>query len=274
MADTTSDAVVDRAAPPTARGERVGVQSIERAFAILTLISKHEGISLAELSKKVNLHTSTTFHLVRTMVELGIVRQAKATKRYHLGPIIFSLAAKSTSEVQLITLASPYLEDLAKAAGESSHLGIRSGYDVIIAAKIAGGGAFQMTERSGGVRPLHCTALGKVLLAHMPDEQLRQFVNETAFEEFTPKTVTDPGRLWEEIMSVRQAGVGYDDSEFNVEVRCVAAPVYDFCGRIAGAVGISGPVWRTNLQRLTQLSAQVQETARKISRELGHKTGP
>src|SRR5690606_35251174 len=131
--------------------ERTGVQSIERAFAILTHIAKHqEGISLAELSKCVGLHTSTTFHLVRTMVELGVVRQVKATKRYHLGRTLFGLAASSSSEIDLVATATPFLESLARETGEPCHLGIRSGHNVVVAARIAGTGAFQLVERNGG----------------------------------------------------------------------------------------------------------------------------
>lgn len=253
--------------------ERNSVQSIERAFAILTEISKHQGISLAELSKKVALHNSTTFHLVRTMVDLGIVRQEKHTKRYQLGRKIFTLAASSLSELQLVSVATPVLEELAAATGETAHLGIRSGDHVSVAARIAGAGAFQLVERSGGVRPLHCTALGKVLLAQMDDEQLRRFLDTAALTPSTTKSITDPQLLFEEIRTARGVGLGYDDGEYNTEVRCVAAPIFDFRGQAAGAVGISGPVWRITLQRLQELAEKVRASASEISQELGYSQG-
>lgn len=270
MARTSAVAVTETAEADPAR-ERTGVQSIERAFAILSQIAQHQGISLAELSKKVGLHNSTTFHLVRTMVELGIVRQAKETKRYHLGRRIFSLAASSSSEVEFIATATPFLQELANATGESSHLGIRSGADVVIAAKVAGTGAFQLVERAGAVRPFHCTALGKVLMAGLPDADLRRYSTAAPLAPSTPKSITDPELLWDEIMRVRETGLGYDDAEFDPEVRCVAAPVYDFRGQVVGAIGISGPVWRITLQRLQQLAAQVKSTATEVSEELGYR---
>jgi DNA-binding IclR family transcriptional regulator len=250
--------------------ERNSVQSIERAFAILTEISKHQGISLAELSKKVALHNSTTFHLVRTMVDLGIVRQEKQTKRYQLGRKIFTLAASSLSELQLVSAATPILEELAAATGETAHLGIRSGDHVSVAARVGGAGAFQLVERSGGVRPLHCTALGKVLLAQMTEEQLRRFVDTSPLTPSTPKSITDPQTLFEEVRTARNVGLGYDDGEYNAEVRCVAAPIFDFRGQTAGAIGISGPVWRITLQRLQQLAEKVRASASEISQELGY----
>ena len=253
--------------------ERSGVQSIERAFSILSHIAQHqEGISLAELSKCVGLHTSTTFHLVRTMVELGVVRQVKATKRYHLGRTIFSLAASSSSEVDLIATATPFLENLARESGESSHLALRSGNDVVVAAKVAGTGAFQLVERAGGLRPAHCTGLGKVLLAAMPENQFELYLTSAQLQAWTSKSITDKDQLRAEIERVREAGVGFDDAEFNDEVRCVAAPIYDFTGQAVGAVGVSGPIWRMNLQRMDQITQRVRETAAELSEELGYRS--
>jgi len=271
MAQTSSVQEAVKLDNDTSR-ERSGVQSIERAFAILGHIAQHqEGISLAELSKCVGLHTSTTFHLVRTMVELGVVRQAKATKRYHLGRTIFSLAASSSSEVDLIATATPFLEELARESGESSHLALRSGNDVVIAARVAGTGAFQLVERAGGLRPAHCTGLGKVLLAAMPEAQFESYLTSAELQAWTPKTITDPTQLRAEIERVRQSGVGFDDAEFNDEVRCVAAPIYDFTGQAVGAVGVSGPIWRMNLQRMDLITQRVRTTAAELSEELGYR---
>lgn len=250
--------------------ERSGVQSLERAFAILEEVAKHQnGISLADLSKIVGLHNSTTFHLVKTMVTLGYVRQARDTKRYHLGRMTFGLAASSRSEVDLVGLATPVLEDLAHDTGETSHLAIRSGDDVVIAAKVAGTGAFQLIDRAGGLRPPHCTALGKILLAALPQDRFKQFVSGTRLQQMTPKSITDAERLAREIAQVRQGGIAFDDGEYDPEVRCVAAPVRDFTRQVTAAIGISGPVWRLTLPLLHEMSAKVRAAADRLSTELG-----
>lgn len=258
----------------TARERGGGVQSIERAFAIVNHIAlREDGVSLAELSKAVGLHTSTTFHLVRTMVELGVVRQVKSTKRYHLGRTIFSLAASSSREVDLIATATPFLEALAANSGEGSHMAIMSGKDVVIAARAAGTGAFQLVERAGGLRPAHCTGLGKVLLAGMPKAQLEAYLENADLRAWTPKSITDPERLRQELDQVRAAGLGFDDAEYNEEVRCVAAPVYEFSGQVVGAVGVSGSIWRLNLQRMDKVAQLVRETAAELSEDLGYHPG-
>lgn len=250
--------------------ERAGVQSLGRAFAILEEVAHHpDGISLADLSRRVGLHNSTTFHLVKTMVTLGYIRQTRDTKRYHVGRRLFSLAASSRGDIDLVGVATPILEDLARETGESSHLAIRSGDEVVVVVRLAGTGAFQLQERRGGVRPAHATALGKVLLAALAPEQLERFLATYPLEAHTAKTITEPERLRDEIARVRARGIAYDDGEFNAEVRCVAVPVVDFTGQVAAAIGISGPVWRLTLQSLQETSARVQAAADRLSAELG-----
>ncbi len=265
-----SSAKVDTGADPVR--ERTGVQSLERAFSILTHIAQcDDGINLADLSKLVGLHTSTAFHLVRTMVELGVVRQDRTTKRYHLGRKIFSLAANASSEIDLVATATPFLEALAQKTGESSHLGLRSGNDVIVAARVAGSGAFQLVERAGGLRPAHCTGLGKVLMAALPETQFESWLQSAPLTASTPNTITEPAQLRTEIERVRQAGVAFDDAEYDAEVRCIAAPIWDFTGQVVGAIGVSGPIWRMNLQRMNELAQVIRDSAADLSRELGYR---
>lgn len=251
-------------------GSRGGVQSIERAFSLLRLISRDPGISLAELSKKAGLHNSTTFHIVRTMVDLGIVRQAKDTKKYHLGRVIFSLAASSSSAVELVATATPFLQSLAAATDETSHFGFRVGWEAVIAAKVMGGGAFQPVERVGGGRPLNCTALGKVLLADMTEAEFNDYLTVGPIVGMEARSITDPVMLRQELDRVRQSGIGFDDAEYDSEMRCIAAPVHDSSGRVIGAIGISGPIWHITLQRLPSLSNILKSAAAELSRELGY----
>ncbi len=157
--------------------QRVGVQSLGRAFAILEEVARHrEGIGLADLSKLVGLHNSTTFHLAKTMVSLGYIRQEKDSKRYRVGRPLFALAASALDEIEMVNVATPVLEDLSRETGESSHFAVRMGDAVVVIARTSGPGAFQLTDRVGVVRPAHCTALGKVILASLRPDQLERFL--------------------------------------------------------------------------------------------------
>jgi IclR family KDG regulon transcriptional repressor len=247
-----------------------GVQSIGRAFAILEEIARsRDGVSLAELSKRVGLHNSTTFHLVKTMVTLGYVRQLKDSKRYRVGRPLFALAASSLDDVEMVSMATPILEDLSRETGESGHFAVRMGDSVVVIARTSGSGAFQLTDRVGVIRPAHATALGKIVLAALRPEQLERYLARAELKPHTPKSIVEVGALRQEIEEVRRANIAYDDGEFDAELRCVAVPVRDFTGQVIGAIGISGPIWRLSLQVLQSRAKLVQAAADKLSADFG-----
>jgi IclR family transcriptional regulator, KDG regulon repressor len=250
--------------------QRGGVQSLARAFGIMEEVARsRDGISLAELSKRVGLHNSTTFHLVKTMVSLGYIRQIKDSKRYRIGRPLFALAASALDEIEMVSLAMPVLEDLSRETGESGHFAVRMGDSVVVIARTAAPGAFQLTERVGVVRPAHCTALGKVILAALRVDQIDRFLARIELTAVTPKSITELGVLKKDISEVRSSGIAFDDGEFNPEVRCVAVPVKDFTGQVIGAIGISGPIWRLSIQALQSRTIIVQAAAKRLSVEFG-----
>jgi DNA-binding IclR family transcriptional regulator len=252
--------------------QRVGVQSLGRAFAILEEIARHrEGIGLADLSKLVGLHNSTTFHLAKTMVSLGYIRQEKDTKRYRVGGPLFALAASALDEIEMVNVATPVLEDLSRETGESSHFAVRMGDAVVVIARTSGPGAFQLTDRVGVVRPAHCTALGKIILASLRHDQLERYLERVELKPSTEKSITEISVLLREIAEIRRIGLAFDDGEFNTEVRCVAVPVRDFTGQIIGALGISGPIWRLSNQVLQSRAKIVQASANRLSDAFGAK---
>ena len=250
--------------------QRVGVQSLGRAFAILEEIARHrEGVGLADLSKLVGLHNSTTFHLAKTMVSLGYIRREKDSKRYRVGRLLFALAASALDEIEMVNVATPALEDLSRETGESSHFAVRMGDAVVVIARTSGPGAFHLTDRVGVLRPAHCTALGKVILASLHQDQLERFLARVELKPSTAHTITESPVLLREIAEIRRSGIAYDDGEFNLEVRCVAVPVKDFTGQIIGALGISGPIWRLSNQVMQSRAKTVQAASNRLSAAFG-----
>src|SRR3954471_1591957 len=250
--------------------QRVGVQSLGRAFAILEEIARHrEGIGLAELSKLVGLHNSTTFHLAKTLVSLGYIRQERDSKRYRVGRPLFALAASALDEIEMVNVATPILEELSRESGESGHFAVRMGDAVVVIARTSGPGAFQLTDRVGVVRPAHCTALGKIMLASLRPDQLKRFLERVELKPSTKRSITDPAVLLRDIAEIRRSAIAFDDGEFNAEVRCVAVPVYNFTGEVIGALGISGPIWRMTDQVLQSRAKLVQTAAGRLSAEFG-----
>jgi IclR family transcriptional regulator, KDG regulon repressor len=247
------------------------VQSLARAFSILEEIARNrDGIGLAELSKRVDLHNSTTFHLVKTLVSLGYVRQMKDSKRYRVGRPLFALAASALDEVEMVSLATPLLEDLSRETGESAHFSVRLEDAVVVLARTGGKGAFQLADRAGAVRPAHCTALGKVMLAALSPEQFEQFLQRAELKAFSERSITSSEVLRREVTEVRRSGLAIDDGEFDAEVRCAAVPVRDFSGQVIGALGISGPVWRLSIDALHKRARIVRTAADRLSAEFGY----
>jgi IclR family KDG regulon transcriptional repressor len=250
--------------------QRGGVQSLGRAFAILEEVARNrEGIGLAELSKRVGLHNSTTFHLVKTIVSLGYIRQDRETKRYRVGRPLFALAASSLDEIEMVSVATPILEELSLKTGESAHFGVRMADAVVVIARTGGPGAFQLADRVGVIRPANCTALGKVILAALRPDQLDRYIKRTDLKVMTPKSIANPKTLLQEIENVRRSGMAFDDGEFDPEIRCVAVPVKDFTGQVVGALGISSPIWRVSMQALQTRGKIVQSAADRLSTEFG-----
>lgn len=250
--------------------ERVGVQSLGRAFSIMEAVAgAREGIGLAELGRRVGLHNSTTFHLAKTLVSLGYLRQNEDSKRYRIGRKLFTLAAGALDEIEMVNLATPVLESLSNRTGESSHFCVRAGDSIVVIARTSGAGAFQIADRVGVVRPAHCTALGKAILASLTDEQLRQYIQRNPLMPWTKRSITEIPELIREIERVRRKGVAIDDGEFDLEVRCIAVAVKDYTGGVVGAVGISSPIWRMTDDLLERHEKTVAEAAEGLSRALG-----
>lgn len=250
-----------------------GVQSLGRAFGLLEAIADSpEGIGLTQLSRKVGLNSSTVFHLLKTMTAFGYIRQAEEGKRYFIGSALFCLAASARSEVQLIGVADPILRELAIQSGQTAVFGMHSGDEMVVVAKSEGNGAFQISDRVGGARPSHCTAMGKILLAALPPESLEQYLECYELKAFTPNTITDKAHLISELVEVRRSQLGFDDAEFHPELRCVATAVRDFTGQVIGALAVSGPAWRLSIQALRDKSLLLRQFADRLSSELGYLT--
>lgn len=246
------------------------IQSLERAFAVLEEVARHrDGVTLSEISRAVGLHTSTLYHVTRTLVSLGYLRPGTNDKRYRMGRAVFQLASACLDEAEICDTVEPFLDRLAQATGEATHYAIWERGSALILTRRAAPNALQITERVGTLRPLYCTAIGKALLSGLSEDAYEAHVAGIAFEPYTPSTLKDAQALRLQVEAVRRDGIAFDDCEFNAEVRCMAAPVRDFRGRVVGAVGFSGPVWRTSLGAMADHIALTRSVAAEISDRFG-----
>jgi IclR family acetate operon transcriptional repressor len=258
------------AARRTASGESGKIQSLKRAAAILDAVARRpEGISLAQLSAELDLRNSTAFHLIQTLVGLGFLTQLADSRRYRIGTRLFTLAAGALDETALFSLGTPILERLSAETGHAAHLAVRSKQEIIVIARTAASGLLQLAGHPGATRPAHATAIGKMLLAAMPPEDLDRVLATLPMPAFTPNTLTDRQALRREIDEVRRAGIAHDNCELDADVRCIAVPVHDFAGRCVAAMGLSGPAWRLSPEILQEKSRQLIAAAAELSAQLG-----
>jgi DNA-binding IclR family transcriptional regulator len=253
-------------------GSEGRIQSLERAFAVLEETARHKnGISLSDLSRKLNLHTSTLYHLTKTLTSLGYLGMGD-NKRYRVGRSIYQLASKCFDDIDLTATCQPFLERLAFETGESSHFAVWEKKNVFLMSRVSGTNSLQLNEGAGTMRPVHCTAIGKVLLTGFPPEEFEAILHDIEFEQFTANTLTSPEELRAQVEKARIEGVAFDDCEYNAEVRCMAAPVFNFNRKIIGAIGFSGPIWRTSLADMAKYIPVTKSIARDLSIELGFTT--
>ena len=252
-------------------GEREGgVQSLRRAMAILRIVADHpNGIALADISRLVELHNSTAFHITKTLLSIGMLRFDPGSKLYFVGTAVFMLAAAAMNEQELIRIAGPILSQLSAQTGATSHIAVRAGDKVAIIAQHDAASVIRVSERIGTLRPAYATAIGKVVLASMAEQEFARYLDEATLDPFTPFTIVDGTQLESEIARVRHRRLAIDNGEFSLDLRCFAAPVHNFRSEFIAAIGISQPHWLSSVERVRELSERVLESAAELTHALG-----
>ncbi|WP_419753639.1 IclR family transcriptional regulator [Geodermatophilus sp. CPCC 206100] len=199
------------------------------------------GVSLAELARRTGMPKGTLHRVVGDLVQVRLLDKADAG--YRLSGQVFQLGMRASVERGLLEVATPFMEDLYERTHETVHLGVLDEASVVYVAKIGGHRQATSPSRIGGRMPLHCTAIGKALLAHSPPELLARVV-ETGLARRTPRTVTAPGLLRRQLDRVAETGVAYEYEESAVGIVCVAAPVLDAVERPVAAISVTGPATR------------------------------
>ncbi|TYB64816.1 IclR family transcriptional regulator [Nonomuraea sp. PA05] len=198
-------------------------------------------VTLAELVRRTGLHKATVHRLSGELVTHRLLDRAGGG--YRLSGGLFELGMLASLERSLLEVAMPFLQDLYERTHETVHLGVRDGHDVVYIAKIGGHRQARVPSRTGGRMPLHCTAIGKALLAHA-DAGLRHEVLTGPLERRTPHTVVAPGILRGQLLRVAETGVAFETEESAAGLLCVAAPVLGRGDEPVAAISVAGPVGR------------------------------
>lgn len=210
--------------------------TILRAFTV-----DDQVLSLAELVRRTGLAKATVHRVAGDLVDNRLLD--RTALGYRLSGGLFELGMRASLERGLLELAMPFLQDLYERTHETVHLGLREGHDVVYVAKIGGHRQAAAPSRTGGRMPVHCTAIGKALLAHA-DAAVQREVLSGPLERRTPHTVVGPGLLQRQLATVLEAGVAFEQEESTIGLLCVAAPVLDEADHALAAISVAGPVGR------------------------------
>jgi IclR family KDG regulon transcriptional repressor len=250
------------------------VKSVDRALQILKLVArKKEGSGVTELSNGVDINKSSVYRILSTLVKHRLVEQDPSTEKYKLGYGLLELSTRLLESIDLRTEAYPFLRELEKETNEVIHLVVYDQGKVVYIEKLEGTETLRMHSQMGRRAPVHCTAVGKAILAYLPTEQVYDILNHHGMSRHTPKTITELDPLMEQLQEVRERGFALDNEENEMGIICVAAPIFDHRAKAFAAISVSGPIMRMSDERQGQLIDLVKETSVKISQRMGYK-GP
>ncbi|MFC4061966.1 IclR family transcriptional regulator [Planomonospora corallina] len=253
--------------------ERNRSSSLRRALTVLEYVRDHAGaggqdLSLSRLAEALGLAKSTVLRLTVPLVEAGLLERDRRSGAYRLGYGALRLGQAYLSALDLRTVAAEETHRLLLQVHQTVHLVVYDPPHVVYIDKVENEATVRMASRIGSRGELHCTAVGKAILAWQPEEAVAETI-AAGMPARTGRTITDPGRFRAELARIRRRGYAVDDRENEPEVRCVAAPIFTHDGAVASALSVSGLASRITAARVRELGPLVAGAALRVSRKLG-----
>ena len=247
------------------------VQSVERTLSILEVLSDYsEGLGVTDISEKVELHKSTVYRLLSTLINKDYVTQDKETNRYKITFKLYELGNKRIEKMNILSASKLYSKKLMESVNEVVHLVVREGNKIVYIDKVEANNTIRMASSIGKRSPMYCTSVGKAILAYLPVQEVEEVWNISKVEKLTKYTITNFEDLKRELNMVKEKGYAIDNEENEMGVRCVGAPIFNRFGEIEGAISISGPAIRITDEKQETMANEVIKHANLISMELGY----
>ncbi len=249
------------------------VQSVERTFHILEALCENEA-GIVELAERVQLNKTTVHRLLGTLVELGYVKQNEETLQYGLSAKFLTFGESVARQMDIITIAKPFLRALSNETNETIHLVSLEGNQAVYIDKLESTESIRMYSYIGKNIPLYCTAVGKIFLAFSDQLDFDEWyqAEKEKIVPLTERTIVTYEGLKDVVNTVREQGYAVDDEENEFNTFCVSAPIFDHLKRVRYAISVSAPKFRVLDKDFETYVQLVQDTAAKISKEIGGKS--
>jgi DNA-binding IclR family transcriptional regulator len=240
-----------------------------KALAVLDLMGeRRRPLTVAEVAEQVGADRATAYRMLMTLVQAGYVDRDDSAKHYRLSFKVLSLARHLVSEDERASLILATLRRISDETGETVHYSVLDRDAAVLVFRAKGTQRVAVDFQIGDRSPLHCTSIGKVLLAYQ-EPSAAEAVIAAGLPRVAPNTITDPEALRSELSAVRAQGYAYDDLEFAPDMRCLAVPVFENGGAVPGGIAISGPSSRLDRATLRALRTVATRHAEALSQLLG-----
>lgn len=260
--------------PPEEKSNRYSITAVEKALDVLETLSEHDSLNLLEMMDILKQPKSSLFRTILTLENRGYIARSEDTGKYCLGYKHLVLTKKLLENSSLRGCAVQEMKQLVEQYGDTVNLGVLGDDHVLYVEIIEGTHSLRMNESVGSTGPLHATAIGKCILAHLPESERNRQIEHLELNSITPNTITDLDRFSKELQLVKLRGYSIDDQEAVQGARCVAAPVFNIMGRIEGAMSISGALHRFPDERIPLIAKDVMIAARNASQKMGYTNYP
>ena len=246
------------------------LKSLERGVDLLFLFSAEKPIlSLQGITEALDLPESTAYRLVATLCKKGVLARSATAKGYELHASLLRLQAVVRAHIDIRGLSLPHLDALARESGETSQLSLLHGNEIVCAEAVSTPNMIRYMPEKGRAIPLHASALGRAVLAFLPEAFLKTYIQRVGLQAMTPHTVTDPRKLRAILTQIRAQRWALSFQQMFLGARGVAVPIFDHRGKVVGSLGISGPHPRFSDQKARSSVPGLQDHATQISEALG-----
>ena len=250
------------------------VQVLDRALDLIELLATSEnGMSLAEMSAATGLPKSTIHRILSSYASRHYISKDADTSQYFLGQKFVEIASLYLNKIVLKTEAAPIMHQMATLFGAISYLGVLEDTEVVYLERAEQFNSLRLYTQIGKREPLYCTALGKVLMASLPEEDFLHIAKQLTYDPFTPNTITTLEAYAKEVQRVKEQGYALDNRVHEADVYCLAVPIYDYSRKVMAAMSISGRGLFDNFET-EYIYEQMKKASIELSKRMGYTLEP
>lgn len=244
-------------------------KSLKKGIEALLFLASRKSVGVTELAEELKIDKSTAFRILDTFLEANMVEKNQETLKYKLGPAILKLSEQYNRNYNITAAAKPVMEHLAVEIRESVHLGVAANSSAVIIEQIMSDSRLVVNAKIGNIEPLHCSSVGKCLLAFAADDVREKMLAGITYDVFTERTIDCREKLCTEIDTIRRQGYAIDDGELSRDIKCAAVPIFNSSGVCIHSLGVSGAASRMTKEKYMRVITSLIKAGKEISSELG-----